>query len=214
MKKLLIFAVIGLFACLAGCGSSHHQVNNRNAEIAREAIDSVMAPDTSNVIRSVSFIETKMPALWADTLEKSRKNSAGIVGMYLLGMAFSDQSVKTDEEAMDFARTLIDATSSYRKDIKEYEKSDSPEYLFGLATIKEKNDTSKIIKTIFVFDKDDPKTIIKTLKYTSKSRHDLPIELMISYIDDANELKNNKELNFKDFDFVKTNPIYSFLLED
>lgn len=214
MKKLLIIAVISMFACLVGCGSHNREVSDHSTELAKAAIDSVMATDSSKMITSLTFVKSKMPALWADTLKKEKEKLGKTLGFYLMALAFSGESMKTEEDYANIVEQIIEASASYRAKVKKYEESDSQDYLFGLAEIHDKNDTTFNLKTVFIFDIDNPKEIINAQAYTRKDQDDLILDFMVMYIEDVDEIKKMKDLKALELKFVKDNPIYEFLLKD
>lgn len=228
MKYLIKTALLGLIMVVASCSASGEtgKTIDMESQRAATAVINCKIAETSDLrLDSLIFVREKMPAVFAKELSRSQsqimKKFFSFVMFSGLSGRFDDESGKGDpdkkaERNAEVWREFLTMNEPYRKEVAQYEKSDRPYYLFGLATITNLKDSSKNERRLYIFPVDTPDSLLDVKGIRTSKRSDFAIAILMTHIDpqdiDKDFIKKGDQAVFESKP-VQSNPIYKFLLQ-
>lgn len=203
--------MVVLFAALGSCQGTDSgkakDVDGADKTAMTVTIDSIIKEQAFIRVDSVEFLRMKMPPIFDKELESSLQSS--IEAMFFYGLADALSSGKTGKA--ETRETMKKMLIPFQTQVKEYDKTHSKEYFFGMAHLKTPKD-SLTSKAIFVIDVDDPSKIEQKIVIKKNKIKDYELILQVAYgTDERIEQPSSEVKNWKE---VKENPIYQFILND
>ena len=204
---------IAFNSCQESGNKVSSNIDSQSKKMMSVAIDSAINSQSLKRIDSIEFLKTKMPPVFAPELKESLESSVEALFFYILADKLGKKEVNNPEKKEKVNSTFQKLITPYQLEVKEYEKTTSKEYYFGLTRLINPEDTVKI-KAVYIFELDSLSKIYQEIKIkmTKKSIQDFEGVLQLTYGDEESLDKPYSEvLNWPD---VKDNVIYNYILTD